>query len=397
MTQFVRCKYKAKSNSSSRTISHQSYGSYLSKRIAPSTQEYMQTQNSVHAEDCNSSLSTLDVTHSPTETYVDSNENIDVVGDESPVYCIYPSFQELKSRVITTELRATNSTNFAEHFPSSRILSICHDVLSSDNHMNLRVDTEDINHRGMVQLFHLRLQDVQMRQSSLRRYERNSGREICKTSRKLVPATPMFPRSVSTALAHIKLPSSPSNLLQKFWPDTSSHWGISTKCPQYSINSSSNHIESNIIRLEFSNYAQVEIKCRSGRRLGKRYEFEYWGNNYAWKRVGKREAKYKGVSYHLHRAGHASAVAYIVPELQNQWQQYQERKAGNWVPPCGMWIAEAALTEGNDVADVIIATGLMALVDDNIAGYLDDSSSLSRPLFGRPIYEPLVPLLKQGE
>ncbi|RKF56683.1 hypothetical protein OnM2_079029 [Erysiphe neolycopersici] len=395
MPHSVRSKNKIKSNFSSHTTPHQSYDSHLSKSTSPSTQDYAHTQNSIQAEVFHSPPSTPDVTHSSTDTYADSHVEVGVVDEKPPVYCLYPSFLELKSRVITTELRATNSTNFAEHFPSSKILSICHDTLSSDNHMNLRVDTEDINNRGMVQLFHLRIQDLQMRQFSLRRYERNSGREICKTARKHVVSTPVLPRSVSTALSHFKMPSSPSNLLQKLRPDTNSHGGISILTTPSSIKSNSNAIATNIIRLEFSNYAQVEVKCRNGRRLGKRYEFEYWGHKYVWRRVGKREAKYKGISYHLNRAGHATAIAYIVPEVQNQWQQYQERKAGNWVPPCGMWIAETALTEGCDVADVVIATGLISLVDDNIEKYSDGLSSLARPLLGRPIYEPIIPY-KEG-
>ncbi|POS83906.1 hypothetical protein EPUL_004931, partial [Erysiphe pulchra] len=388
---------KIKSDFSSHNTSYQTNDSRLSKSISPSTQDYTYTQNSIQAEVFNFPSSIQDVTHSSAETYADSSDDLGVVDDEPPVYCAYPSFLELKPRVITTELRATNPSNFAQHFPSSKILSICHDIFSSDNHMNLRVDTEDVNNPGMIQLFHLRIQDLQMRRFSLRRYERNSGREICKAARKHMVATPVLPRSVSTALAHIKFPSSPSNLLQKLRPDTSSHGGVSISGPPSSIKSDSNLIATNIIRLDFSNYAQVEVKCRNSRRLGKRYEFEYWGHNYAWRRVGKREAKYKGISYHLKRAGHATAIAYIVPEFQNQWRQYQERKAGNWVPPCGMWIAETAFTEGGcGVADVIIATGLLSLVDDNIEKYLDGSSSLSRPLLGRPIYEPLIPYHKEG-
>lgn len=393
MPHSVRSKNKINSNISSHTSSHKSYDSHLSKSTSPSTQDYAHTQNSTQTEVFNFHPSNLDVAHSSTDTYADSSEDLDVVDEEPPVYCIYSSFLDLKARVLTTELRATNPSNFAEYFPSSKILSICHDVLSIDNHMNLRVDTEDVNNRGMVQLFHLRIQDLQLRRFSLRRYERNSGREICKTARKHVVATPALSRYVSTALAHIKFSSSPSSLLQKLMPDTNSHGGVSIPGPPSSIKTDSSLIATNIIRLEFSNYAQVEVKCRNGRRLGKRYEFEYWGYKYVWRRAGKRDAKYKGISYRLNRVGHATAIANIVPDFQNQWQQYQERKAGNWVPPCAMWISE---TESCDVADVIIATGLMALVDDNIENYLDGLSSLSRPLLGRPIYEPLIPYHKEG-
>lgn len=350
--------HRTKSTLSTNTISQRSIASHVSKSSAPtslrsesSSKDYTQTQNSICEKVIDFSPLSPVVTRPSTDAYTctDSDEGLDVADDESLDNCGYPSFLQLRSRVITTELRASNPSSFAEHFPSSRILSICHDALSSDNHLNLRVDVEDRHHRGMLQLFHLWIQDLQMRRFSLRRYERSSGREVCKTARKQVATTPVLPHSVSAALSHIKLPS--SIFLKKLRPDTNSFGGRTTLGSSSSIKSCSNLIATNVIRMEFSNYAQVEVKCRSSRRLGKRYEFEYWGHQYVWRRVGKRDSKYKGVSYHLNRAGHASACAYIVSDFQNQWQKYQEQKAGHWVPPCGMWITEIPLTDGSDVAE----------------------------------------------
>ncbi|TQS35659.1 hypothetical protein Golomagni_03914 [Golovinomyces magnicellulatus] len=311
-------------------------------------------------------LPTMLVTvRSSIETYADSDDNLDLINEETRDDDFYPLILEKYSKAIMMKLRATNPTNFAEYFPSSRILSICHDILSHDGHMNLRIDTECFNRREVVQLFHLCIQDLKKRQFSLRRYERTSGHEVCKTMRRYIETAPVLPRSLTTALAHIKLSSSPSNILQKLLHDDKSYKSRSTLDNSSRLNSNSKLVPTNIIHIEFSNYAQVDIRCRESR-FGKRYEFEYWGHQYVWRRISKHGANFKQDNYYLYRSGYAQIIAYIVPELQNAWRRYQEQKRGNWIPPCGMWISEAVAIEGGDVADVIIAAGLVALVDDNI-------------------------------
>jgi len=122
----------------------------------------------------------------------------------------------------------------------------------------------------------------------------------------------------------------------------------------------------NTTKLEFSNYAQVDLK-RRGTKGSKRYGFEYWGSSYNWKRVTTKDRAGKSVSYHLVKDDSDTVVAHIVPELLSSSEKLDEEKAGGWVPPCSMWISDSRVLKADtDVADVIIATGLIALVDDCI-------------------------------
>lgn len=74
------------------------------------------------------------------------------------------------------------------------------------------------------------------------------------------------------------------------------------------------------------------------------------------------------VSFHLLRDGqNHSPVAHIVPEIRSPNQVAADEQAGGWVPPCHMWISDSSLVDAmTDVADVVVATGLIALVDDCI-------------------------------
>jgi hypothetical protein len=106
----------------------------------------------------------------------------------------------------------------------------------------------------------------------------------------------------------------------------------------------------NTTKLEFSNYAHVEVK-RRGAKSSKRYEFEYWGASYAWKRVVEKDGTGKAVSYHLFK-GDGPAVAHIVPEMRSPQQVFAEMEAGGWVPPCSMWISDRSVIEAvSDVAE----------------------------------------------
>jgi hypothetical protein len=130
--------------------------------------------------------------------------------------------------------------------------------------------------------------------------------------------------------------------------------------------SSAIKVPTNTTKLEFSNYAQVEVK-RRGAKSSKRYEFEYWGHDYTWKRVVKKDGAGKEVSFHLYKGDGGPAVARIVPDLRDPAQVREENRNGGWVPPCSMWIHDQSILEAlTDVADVIVATGLIALVDDCI-------------------------------
>lgn len=159
--------------------------------------------------------------------------------------------------------------------------------------------------------------------------------------------------------------------------------------PGKKSNASSISIPTNTTKLEFSNYALVDV-CRRGGKNHKRYEFEYWGSTYSWKRVSNKDSAGKSISYHLIKDDTGLAIAHIVPELRSAAQIRAEEEAGGWVPPCSMWISdEKALSALTDVADVIIATGLIALVDDCIKRHFNPES---KPKHKRQISVPLTPL-----
>jgi len=268
---------------------------------------------------------------------------------------------------------------------------IRHDDTTHDGNMNLRVDTEDTSSREKtnVQLFHMRMHDLKKMEFSLRRYERSSGREVCNSKRKYVktPADrrPALTRSMSNALSSIRgkpeikrtnsglsTHSSKSSKGSKSTKRQDSGYGSSNEDEDevgYFMSKGSDEQEqepTNTVKLEFSNYAQVEIK-RKGTKSSKRYEFEYWGHSYMWKRVVEKDGEGKAVSYHLFRDHGPTAVAHIVPEMLSLSQMRAERTAGGWIPPCSMWISDdSVLKSRSDVPDVIIATGLIALVDDCI-------------------------------
>jgi hypothetical protein len=110
-------------------------------------------------------------------------------------------------------------------------------------------------------------------------------------------------------------------------------------------------IPTNTTKLEFSNYALVDIK-RRGAKSHKRYEFEYWGSTYEWKRVSNKDSAGKSISFHLIKDDSGPAIAHIVPELRSRSQIRAEEQAGGWVPPCSMWISdERVLSALTDVAE----------------------------------------------
>lgn len=286
------------------------------------------------------------------------------------------------------EVRASSSYDFAELFPSQRTLYIRHDDTTDDGNMNLRVETEvmDGRHRFHMQLFHLRMHELKAREFSLRRYCRDSGREVCHSARRYQkPASerPGIQRSVSSAFANLrgKPDVKRSNSQTSFKPGLIRHdsgYGSSNDeddvasfmGSEKSSKSTSTPVPTKTIKLEFSNYAQVDVK-RRGAKGNNRYEFEYWGSNYAWKRDTKRDSTGKSVSYYLVRNNSSRPLAHIVPEIRSPSKVRAEKQAGCWVPPCSMWISDERILAASDIAEVIVATGLIALVDDCIELYFN--------------------------
>jgi hypothetical protein len=286
-----------------------------------------------------------------------------------------------------TAIPATPS-DFSELFPSHRRLAIRHDDSTLDGNLNLRIDTEvhASGRRCDMTLFHLRMHDLKERQFSLRRYCRDSGREVChsllKTAKpKAVPEKrPGFQRSLSNALNNF-LPKSPetktptmSSLKRNDSGYGSMHVGDFddddededlTPTPD---ESKPQHHMTHTMKLEFSNYAQLDV-TRAGAKASKRYEFNYWGVSYSWKRIVQR--KHDGsapkVSFHLVRASSEEVLAYILPVSLSPSEAREEEAKGGWIAPCTMWIAdERIVRSGKDVADVVVSAGLMALVDNTI-------------------------------
>lgn len=268
----------------------------------------------------------------------------------------------------TPNVRPSTAQDFANYFPTTNRLFIRHDDSTPDGNMNLRVDAEvgSKHSKELVQLFHMRMHDLKTRESSLRRYCRDSGREVCHSNRKFVkPASegrPSLQRSMSSALASIRGkpdfkrtnsgPSAISELKRKDSGYASCEDEDKDEVASFMSSSSTGKpkdqaLETNVTKLEFSNYAHVDVKGGS-----KKYEFEYWGTNYAWKRISEKDGHFKSISYHLVKENSSSVIARIVPELRSTSQIKAEIEAGGWVPPCSMWICDKNVVGGSTGSDV---------------------------------------------
>ncbi|KAI4211793.1 MAG: hypothetical protein LQ351_005434 [Letrouitia transgressa] len=316
--------------------------------------------------------------HASVETYastVPSDEDLECTEDLPPFEVPDHYHEDLPS----TAFPSTPS-EFAEYFPSSRRLCIRHDDSTLDGNMNLRVDTEVRGpERQMLDLtmFHLRMHDLRKREFSLRRYCRDSGREVCHSSRKYtkpaVLSRPSLQRSMSSALSSIRNKSeSKAATVTSLKRQDSGYDSMSDdedSKATTSLSSSKNRsipLPTNTTQLEFSNYARIDVK-RRGAKSSKRYEFDYWGVKYTWKRVVVRMGSFKEISFHLLNNETSATVAHIVPATMTTAEAQEEDAKGGWVPPCLMWISDESILGGpTHVADVIVAAGLIALVDDSI-------------------------------
>lgn len=291
-----------------------------------------------------------------------------------------PPLPIYRREVVEPNVRASTPQDFAKLFPSLNRLTIRHDEFTPDGNMNLRIDTVVTGRRRTaIQLFHLRMYDLARREFSLRRYSRDSGREVCNSKRKYTeppaarPKTPegrpRLKRSVSAAIkslsggkpvlrrakSDVATPARPSTGYSTYdGDDELFHDG--TNLSRLSFDSrlakgkAQRRLPTNTIKLEFSNYARVDVDRRGGKG-NKRYEFEWWGHRYSWKRSVDKQLGL--VSFHLLRDGNASApVAHIVPETRSPSQVHADENAGGWVPPCFMWIADETVVDAvTDVAE----------------------------------------------
>ncbi|KLJ12120.1 hypothetical protein EMPG_12765 [Blastomyces silverae] len=314
-----------------------------------------------------------------TDTYASTtlSETEEDTNDEPPIELVSDRYEDFPSNPIPS-----SPPTFGELFPSSRRLLIRHDDTTIDGNMNLRIDTIAVQPGGRqydITLFHLRMHDLRNRKFSLRRYCRDSGREVCHSARKFhQPSAEMLTalqRPLTSAFSTLRSKSdSISATTNGLWRQNSGYKS-STECTEngngrrYSIESLSRPKSpepTNVIQLEFSNYAHVDVK-RRGPKGSKHYDFEYWSTRYQWKRSSRRDGDSKEISFDLYHAAKSKPVAHILTEHLTPLEALEERSKGGWIPPCSMWISDPSLYESmKDVADVIVATGLIALVDDSI-------------------------------
>lgn len=294
---------------------------------------------------------------SSVDTYAStSDEDLDDDADDIPEYDV-PQYHH---EPLPTDAIPTTPRDFAELFPTSKRISIRHDDATIDGNMNLRVDTqveERYNKKQNYTLYHLRMSDLRTRDFSLRRYCRESGREVCHSIRKYQnppqEKRPVLQRA-STALA---------SLVHKTESRPSTAAGLKRSDSGYE--SVRGHVEegddeedersrpksagyfrgrallpTNTLKLEFSNYAHMEVK-RRGAKSHKKYTFEHWGSNYAWKRIVKRERDQETVSYYLVRdENEKEPLAHICPVRLTLSEAREEVARGGWVPPSYLRITD---------------------------------------------------------
>lgn len=292
------------------------------------------------------------------DTYASTVASEDDLDDE-PFFDVP---DESNDRFISTAIPST-PPDFAEFFPSTRRLQIKHDDSTLDGNMNLRIDTEvraPEGHRVDLTLYHLRMHDLKNREFSFRRYCRDSGREVCHSSRKYTKPgairTPGLQRSMSNALSTLRSKSESKSSTKTSLQRSDSGYGslVEEDLDVQNVSPKGRNsipLPTNTTHLEFSNYAHIDIK-RRGTKSSKRYEFEYWGTKYAWKRLERKLGKVKEVSYHLVDTEYSHTIAHIVPDVLTGAELLMEEAKGGWIPPCSLWISDRRTAQGStDVAE----------------------------------------------
>ncbi|TGZ82569.1 hypothetical protein EX30DRAFT_329930 [Ascodesmis nigricans] len=115
----------------------------------------------------------------------------------------------------------------------------------------------------------------------------------------------------------------------------------------------------NSMSLEFSNYAHVELTRRNATAV-KKYDFEYWGTSYTWRRtVGANDF----TSYSLTNNKSGKTVATLTPDPDGQAND-------GFIRPYSLYFKDSKedpVTDSRcDVFDVLVSTALMTLIDDTI-------------------------------
>ena len=292
------------------------------------------------------------------ETYASTVPSEEALGDDLGEFDLPEYTAEQYDPVVP----ATPS-DFSELFPSHRRLTIRHDDSTLDGNMNLRVDTEvhTGGRRCDMTLFHLRMHDLKERQFSLRRYCRDSGREVChsvlKTQKPVVAKRPGIQRSLSNALSTMLSKSDTRVPTMSSLKRHDSGYGsmhtvdIDDEPLPVVDEAKAQQQMTHTMKLEFSNYAQLDV-TRVRAKAAKNYKFDYWGVSYAWKRVVQKKHDSFETSFHLVKAGSEQVLAYISPIALSRSEAREEEARGGWIPPCSMYIAdEKIVTSQKDVSE----------------------------------------------
>lgn len=287
-----------------------------------------------------------------------------------------------RHRIYESDALATTPPDFAKLFPTTRRLLIQHDDSTSDGNMNIRVDTEALSQDGdrlKMTLFHLRMKNLHERQFSLRRYCRESGREICSTKKKYVKPVPRvqprnrpsITRSLTTALQNIGV-KTPRRQDSGYESDDAEE--LEDELRNFTLTAEvAATIPTNIIRLEYSNYAQVELhRHRQGH--AKQWDFSYWAEPYSWRRELSYDEDEAVYSYELISLRTGDCIAYVMPDKLDDRQKATEQEQGAWLPPSSMRLTDRTISE--DLADVIVSTGLTVVADDCIKRRWHNSKSI---------------------
>ncbi|KAK2742856.1 hypothetical protein FQN55_007640 [Onygenales sp. PD_40] len=305
-----------------------------------------------------------------TDTYASTVLSEEDISNEPDIEVVEERYEDYPSDAIPS-----SPPSFGELFPSTRRLLIKHDDSTVDGNMNLRIDTlvsEPGGRQCEIILFHLRMYDLRNRKFSLRRYCRESGREVCHSARKYYLPTaeklPSLQRPLSNALSTLRSKSDASHpRVGGLWrPDsgykseTEEKGGPVERMATIEALSGTQSLEpTNTIQLEFSNYAHVDVK-RRGSKGSKHYDFEYWSSKYQWKRTIRRDGDTREISYHLFHGAKSKPVAQIFPEPLTPLEAVEERSKGGWVAPCSMWINDSSLFESmKDVAEYVTPVPLL--------------------------------------
>lgn len=297
--------------------------------------------------------------------------------DEEPPVEVVTSRDDASPAAIV----ASTPSTFAGLYPSTRPLVVQHDA-SVDGNMNLRID---IVAGVSVVLYYLRMYDLYHRRFSLRRYCRESGREVCHSRRRYAPARPPSPerstkdtitkpqRRKTLGITQPPLTRAASIATGGLRRIKSAYGSRDAIGPNWDESPPTNEPTDTIL-LEFTNYAHVDLQRQSYKGLPS-FAFEYWGVKYRWRRMGGETSGW----YRLYRGRRSDAIAHVVSIPKTPSEVTCEKDKGGWVPACRLWISDPTVfCQMKDVADVIVATGVVALVDDAIRAHWPFEESGSR-------------------